>query len=188
MIGTGGAIFGVRKVKATRKRKTKIYRNSERHIDSLMERHDNVRRSWADYELDPIKMLDYPLLSDMKEKSTSDLWLALRQANSLRDSRSNMSTHAFASAYEKAVLSLEHAFEVAEREAKRVRWSNFSVEERKRLTTAKSLLNFVMDTAASEHERHIAYKRLHKELEGLLQLPDATLLTMENSLKKMVLA
>lgn len=190
LAGTGGIIFGAKKVSATRNKREEETLALETTIDNLLSRHDAVRSAWAAYELDPMKMLDYPLLSDMREKTTSNLLMALRKANSLRENntRKTLGSPTVLSSYEGSVLELEHAFEVAEREAKRVRWGQFSDDERKRLHTAKNLLSFVMDNAATEHERQSAYKRLTKELEGLVQLPAITLNALENGIQKMVAA
>lgn len=185
---TGGIIFGVKKASVTHKKRQDETLALDTKIDNLLSRHDAVRSAWTAYELDPIKMLEYPLLSDMREKTTSNLLLSLRKANSLRDNnkRKTLGSPIILSSYEESVLELEHAFEVAEREAKRVRWSQFSEGERKRLNMAKNLLSFVMDNAATEHERQTAYKRLTKELEGLVQLPIITLNALENGIQKMV--
>lgn len=188
LAGTGGIIFGVKKASATRKKRKDETLALDTKIDNLFSRHNAVRMEWSAYEMNPMKMLDYPLLSDMREKTTSDLLLSLRKANSLRENntRKSLVSPTVLSSYEESVLELEHAFEVAEREAKRVRWSQFSDDERKRLNTAKNLLSFVMDNAATEHERQTAYKRLTKELEGLVQLPAITLNVLENGIQKMV--
>ena len=182
-VGTGVG-FGAKKIRANgRKRK-----DSLQVWDDLMDRHDAVRKAWALYELDPMKMLDYPVLSDMREKVTVDLHAALRKANSARpvDARTAVSQGLRSEKYEELVEVLETAFHVAEIEAKRIQWTKFSEDEKKRLMTAKNLLSFVLDANGSEFERQAAYKRLAKEINGLVVLPDMTLKSLENTMRQML--
>lgn len=182
-VGTGVGL-GAKKIRANgRKRK-----DSLQAWDDLMTRHDVVRKSWALYELDPMKMLDYPVLSDMREKVTVELHAALRKANSARpvDARTAVSQGLRSEKYEGLVEALETAFHVAETEAKRIQWNKFSADEKKRLMTAKNLLSFVLDANGSEFERQAAYKRLAKEINGLVVLPDMTLKSLESTMRQML--
>lgn len=182
-VGTGIG-FGVKRVRTNgRKRKDAV-----QIWDDLIARHDEIRKAWALYELDPMKMLDYPVLSDMREKVTVDLHAALRKANGLRpvDAHIAASQGLRSEKYEETVEALETAFHVAETEAKRIQWNKFSADEQKCLMTAKNLLSFVLDANGSEFERQAAYKRLAKEISGLLVLPDMTLKSLETTMRKML--
>lgn len=182
-VGTGVG-FGVKRVRANgRKRKDAL-----QVWDDLMARHDDIRKAWALYELDPMMMLDYPVLSDMREKVTVNLHAALRKANTLRpaDAHIAVSQGLRSERYEEAVEALETAFHVAENEAKRIQWNQFSADEQKRLMTAKNLLSFVLDANGSEFERQAAYKRLAKEINGLIVLPDMTLKSLETTMRPML--
>lgn len=153
--------------------------NSKQWIE-LVERCDDVIKKWASYELDPTKIIDFPLLSDMREELTRQFHSALRRAKHLRPANINKvkGLPALGSPFAKAVDELESSFMAAEIEAKRIRWSHFSKEERKRLEMAKKLLDIAMNEGASENERQSAYKRMQKELEGLIVVPDATILAL----------
>ncbi|MBC9705728.1 MAG: hypothetical protein H9W81_12325 [Enterococcus sp.] len=153
--------------------------NAKQWIE-LVERCDDIIKKWSSYELDPTKILDFPLLSDMREELTRQFHSALRRAKHLRPENVNKvkSLPALSSPFAKAVDELEAAFAAAEIEAKRVRWSRFSKDERKRLEMAKKLLDIAMNEGASESERQSAYKRMQKELEGLIVVPDATILAL----------
>lgn len=195
VLGTGGFVTykSVGKMKEVKKRSDdeKNRRAKNRNDwEALIARHDAVRREWSLYELDAMKMLDYPLLSDMREKVTVDLHTALRNANNIRpeDVATLINEPANGSDYEKAVSKLEVAFHVAESEAKRVQWHKFSAVEQKRLSTAKNLLSFVMDSGASEFERQAAYKRLQKEISGLITLPKMTVNVLEDNMRVMITA
>ena len=60
------------------------------------------------------------------------------------------------------------AFDVAERDARRLKDSSFTEVERKRLDTAKQLLTVAIDEAATPAERQLAYRRVREELDGLI--------------------
>lgn len=154
----------------------------------LVERCDTIMKEWAAYELDPVKILDFPLLSDMRENTTIQFHNALRKAKHLRpsDVRKMSEIDAISSPFAKAVEDLENAFHTAETEAKRIRWNNFTADERKRLQTAKHLLNLAMDGGATDSERQSAYKRMQKELDGLIVVPKATILALEKKVNLMI--
>ena len=66
----------------------------------------------------------------------------------------------------------EVAFDLAERDARRLKDSTFSTAERKRLDTAQQLLAVAVDQAATPAERQVAYRRVREELDGLISLSD----------------
>lgn len=151
---------------------------------TLIAKHREIRANWASYELDAAKILDFPLMTDMREPATLALHKALKHALSLepKDIRSvKFVGAAAASPFFRAVNDLDVAFHAAEAEARRVVWSRFSSDERKRLATAKNLLNIAMDSAASDFERQMAYKRVFKEIEGLIRIPEQAVLALEKS-------
>lgn len=161
--------------------------NTEKNIEqwnNLIERCDKIVKEWASYELDTVKIIDLPLLSDMREKSTINFHAALRQAKALRPENVKRVSEisAIGSPFDTAVEDLEATFHIAETEAKRIRWNNFSTDERKRLQKAKDLLNIAMNGAASDNERQSAYKRMQKELSGLIVVPKANILALEKKI------
>lgn len=87
--------------------------------------------------------------------------------------------------YRAAVRSFEVAFDVAEREARRIRHSNFSAGERHRLATARKLLRIAEDEAVTPAERQTAYKRTARA-GGLIVLPDATRAALEEKVARML--
>lgn len=150
---------------------------------TLIAKHREICADWASYELDAVKILDFPLMTDMREPATLALHKALKHALSLepKDIRSVKFVDAATSPFSLAVNDLDVAFHAAEAEAHRVVWSRFSSDERRRLATAKNLLRIAMDSAASDSERQMAYKRVFKELEGLIRIPDQAVLALEKS-------
>lgn len=147
----------------------------DRQIDRIVADHDEVDRRWLDFELDVAKLIDYPLVTDMREPLTQTFHRAKRVADGLRpDDRSELRAEGSLERYREAVRDYEVAFEAAVREAKRRAQSGFSDAERGRLESARRLMALAENEASTTAERQSAYKRARKELDGLIALPDAT--------------
>lgn len=160
---------------------------SRTHVRQLMDSHDAVNRRWLDYELDVGKLIDFPVMTDVREPLTVAFLRAKRTADSLRPGTpEDITTAAQLGEYREAVHGFELAFDVAEREARRIRDSNFTGPERDRLATARKLLRIASDAAATPAERQTAYKRARRELDGLIVLPDATLAALEEKIAGMI--
>lgn len=139
----------------------------------LMDTHDEVTQRWLGYELDAVRLLEYPLMTDMREAVTVAFHRAKRLADSLRpDDASQVTDRETQREYRDAVTAYASAFDVAEAEAKRVRQAGFSTDERARLATALKLLHLALDEGASPDERQSAYQRVRREIEGLIALPE----------------
>ncbi|MBT8161332.1 MULTISPECIES: hypothetical protein [Arthrobacter] len=153
---------------------------SQSEVLRLREAHDAVNQRWLSYELDVGKLIDFPVMSDVREPLTVDFLRAKREADGLRPAApGEITTAARLAEYRAAVRNFELAFDVAEREAKRIKDGNFSEPERQRLATARKLLRIASDSAATPAERQTAYKRARHELDGLIVLPDATVAALE---------
>ncbi len=129
------------------------------------------------------KLIDFPVMTDVREPLTVAYLRAKREADGLRPARpEEITTAARLAEYRAAVHTFELAFDVAEREAKRIKDSNFTGPERQRLATARKLLNVASDNAATPAERQTAYKRARRELDGLIVMPEATLAALEEKI------
>ena len=160
---------------------------SRHQVRQLMDSHDAVNRRWLDYELDVGKLIDFPVMTDVREPLTVAFLRAKRTADGLRPGTpEDITTAAQLGEYREAVHSFELAFDVAEREARRIKDSNFTGPERDRLATARKLLRIASDAAATPAERQTAYKRARRELDGLIVLPDATLAALEEKIAGMI--
>jgi hypothetical protein len=150
---------------------------------TFIAKHREIRANWASYELDASKLLDFPLMADMREPATIALHKALKYALSLepKSIQSVKFIDAATSPFSSAVNDLDVAFHTAESEARRVVWARFNSDERKRLSTAKNLLHIAMDSAASPSERQMAYKRVFREIKGLIHIPEQALLALEKT-------
>ena len=160
---------------------------SQSQVRQLMDSHDAVNRRWLTYELDVGKLIDFPVMTDVREPLTVAFLRAKRQADGLRPAApGDITTTARLAEYREAVNGYELAFDVAEREARRIKDSNFTGPERERLATARKLLRIASDAAATPAERQTAYKRARRELDGLIVLPDATLAALEEKIASMI--
>ncbi|MCU1634367.1 MAG: hypothetical protein JWM61_3019 [Micrococcaceae bacterium] len=147
-----------------------------RHVERM---HDEVDRKWLSYELDAAKLIDYPMMTDVREPLTVAFLRAKREADALRPQEPAGVSSDELAAYRSAVTSFDVAFQVAETEARRVRASGFTPDERLRLDTARKLVTVAVDDAATAAERQTAYRRARRELDGLIVLPDATITSLE---------
>ncbi|WP_457950995.1 hypothetical protein ACTAQI_05500 [Pseudarthrobacter sp. alpha12b] len=158
-------------------------RASVAEVQALMATHDATNRRWLDYELDVGKLIDFPLMTDVREPFTVAFLRAKREADGQRPaSAEDIRSVSGLDAYRQAVNNFAVSLDVAEREARRIRDSNFSGPERERLATARKLLMIAENQAATPAERQAAYKRARRELDGLIVLPDVTLAALEEKI------
>jgi hypothetical protein len=155
-------------------------------VRALLAAHDAVNKRWLDYELDAAKLIDYPMMTDVREPLTVAFLRAKREADALRpDDEDELSLDRLAE-YRNAVNNFDVSFRVAESEAHRLKNSAFTSAERQRLTTARKLVTVAVDEAATPAERQTAYKRARRELDGLIVLPDATIASLEEKVARML--
>lgn len=142
-------------------------------IRRVLAEHTDVQRRWLTYELDVAKLIDYPMMSDMREALTVDFHRAKRHADGLRPATNKelKDPDRFVP-YRTAVHDLALAFDVLEREARRRRTTTFTDTERESLRRAKQLIALAEDRGASSAERQSAYRRAMRELEGLIVVPE----------------
>jgi hypothetical protein len=158
-------------------------RASVAEVQALMDTHDATNRRWLDYELDVGKLIDFPLMTDVREPLTVAFLRAKRAADGkCPASADDLKSVSALDAYRQAVNNFAVALEVAEREARRIRDTKFSGPERERLATARKLLMIAENQAATPAERQAAYKRARRELDGLIVLPDVTVAALEEKI------
>jgi hypothetical protein len=149
-------------------------------LERLFAAHDEVTRRWLEYELDVAKLIAFPAMSDGRQPLTAAFLRAKKAADNLRPASAKAKlTAAQLAEYRDAVTDYEVAFDVAERDARRIKDSSFTDAERKRLDTAKQLLTVAIDQAATPAERQLAYRRVREELDGLISLSDGAIEVLE---------
>ncbi|MDF2825031.1 MAG: hypothetical protein K0R68_2439 [Mycobacterium sp.] len=153
-----------------------------REMQKLLAQHADTDNRWLSYEMDVAKLLDFPLMTDMRDPLTAGFHKARRRADLLRPDGQWTGDRAAALEYRDAVHDYVSAFDVAEAEAVRRRRSDFSASDQDRLARAQNLLRLASDPAATTSERQNAYSRARNELTGLIALPAATIVGLERGI------
>jgi hypothetical protein len=153
-------------------------------IKRTVREHDRTDTRWLDYEIDISKLLDYPLMTDMRDPLTERFHRAKLRADLLRpaDASDLLDDSDAARDYRGAVEEYVTAFDVAEAEAIRRRRSGFSREEQQRLSRAHGAMRIATDTAATPQERERAFDVARRELDGLIVLPERTRAAIERGI------
>ncbi|MGM7679088.1 hypothetical protein [Microbacterium sp. A94] len=176
-------------------------RNAPKEIDSdarlpsnqLLERlfaeHDEITARWLDYELDVAKLIAFPAMSDGRQPLTAAFLRAKKTADALRPASADAKvSEQQITEYLDAVGNYAVAFEIAEKDARRLRDSTFTEPERKKLDRAQKLLKVAVDESATQAERNLAYKRVRDELEGLIVLSDEAVQVLEKQVAREIAA
>lgn len=154
-------------------------------LERLFSEHDEITAHWLDYELDVAKLIAFPAMSDGRQPLVAAFLRAKKTADALRPpSADSTVTERQVSEYLDAVGAYAVAFEIAERDARRLRDSTFTEPERKRLDRAQQLLKVAVDESATQAERNVAYRRVRDELEGLILLSDEAVQVLEKQVAR----
>ena len=155
-----------------------------RALRRATEEHDRTDTRWLDYEMDVATLLDYPLMTDMREPLTQRFHRAKLRADFLRpaDPADLVDDRDAAREYLDAVQEYATAFEIAEAEAIRLRRNGFSEDEQARLALAQRLLRVAADAGATPQERDHAYQLARRELDGLMVLPERARAALERGI------
>jgi hypothetical protein len=155
-----------------------------RSLRRVIEEHGRTDARWLEYELDVAKLLDFPLMTDMRDPLTIGFHKAKLRADFLRPVKAEdlLDDREAAAQYQTAVEDYVTAFNVAEAEAMRKRRSDFSREGQQRIARAQSLLRVAADPAAAPQERQKAFDLARKELDGLIVLPSTTQASIERGI------
>lgn len=153
-------------------------------IKRVLEEHSRTDARWLEYELDVAKLLDFPLMTDMRDPLTIAFHKAKFRADFLRPAKAEdlVDDREAAAQYLAAVEDYVTAFKAAEAEAIRRRCNDFSQDGQQRIARARNLMRVASDPAATAPERQRAYDLARKELEGLIVLPPATQASIERGI------
>lgn len=155
-----------------------------RAIRRVLDEHRRTDDRWLEYELDVAKLLDFPLMTDMRDALTVAFHKAKLRADFLRPVKAEdlVDDREAAAQYMAAVEDYATAFNAAEAEAMRRRRTDFSRADQQRIARAQSLLRVAADPAAAVHERQRAYEVARNELDGLLVLPSGARANIERGI------
>ncbi|MCA2306426.1 hypothetical protein JF770_22960 [Mycobacterium intracellulare] len=155
-----------------------------RAIRRVLDEHRRTDDRWLEYELDVAKLLDFPLMTDMRDALTVAFHKAKLRAEFLRPAKAEdlLDDRDAAARYMAAVEEYATAFNAAEAEAMRRRRTDFSRADQQRIARAQSLLRVAADPAAAAHERQRAYELARNELDGVLVLPSGAQANIERGI------
>src|SRR6202012_1632410 len=107
-------------------------------IRRALTEHSNTDARWVAYELDFARLLDFPLMTDMRDPLTIGFHKAKLRADFLRPARAEdlLDDGDAAARYLAAVEDYVTAFNIAEAEAKRRRRNDFSPDGKQRIAPA----------------------------------------------------
>jgi hypothetical protein len=153
-------------------------------IRRVLEEHSRTDKRWLDYELDLAKLLDFPVMTDMRDPLTVGFHKAKLRADLLRPVKAEdlLDDREGAAQYLAAVEDYVTAFNIAETEATRRRRNDFSADDQQRIARAQRLLRVASDPGAAQRERQNAYDLAGKELDGLIVLPPTTQASIERGI------
>lgn len=153
-------------------------------IARAVKAHDRTDTRWLEYELDIAKLLDYPLMTDMRDPLTERFHRSKLRADLLRPAKAEdlVDDGEAAREYVDAVTDYATAFEAAETEAVRRRRSDFSAQDQQRIARAQTMLRVATDTAATPQERERGYELARRELDGLIVLPERARVAIERGI------
>lgn len=157
---------------------------NRREMTRVLDEHSRTDARWLEYELDIAKLLDFPMMTDMRNPLTIGFHKAKRRADLLRPVTLDdlMGDREAQLAYRDAVADYVSSFDVAEAEAIRRRRSDFSSDDQQRIERAQHLMRLATDSGATPQERQSAYRRARKELDGLIALPAMTQASIERKI------
>ncbi|MFZ0831922.1 MAG: hypothetical protein WAM92_02305 [Mycobacterium sp.] len=157
---------------------------NRRELTRVLDEHSRTDAKWLEYELDIAKLLDFPMMTDMRNPLTIAFHKAKRRADLLRpETLDDLTGDRDAQLeYRDAVAEYISAFDVAEAEAIRRRRSDFSSDDQQRIERAQHLMRLATDSGATPQERQSAYRRARKELDGLIALPTTTRASIERKI------
>lgn len=117
---------------------------------------------WTQYELHFDLLLSYPAMTDVSVPQTAKFHESQRVVNRVRLDTFNVPDEPALEKYESAVTAYEHAFLVAEKHAKAVKWNLVPEDDRRILTDMQNVLKVAADGATPEPYRRTLYGRLMK--------------------------
>jgi carbonic anhydrase/acetyltransferase-like protein (isoleucine patch superfamily) len=126
---------------------------------------NEIVESFASYETDITKIIQYPVMTDRKDPYTRAMVSAYNKAKRyLREPESKV--------FQDAVADLEEAFLTAESNARQLAATLLSDADKKRTEKAKDLFRVAANEASSEQEKKAAFVQGFKQLEGVLAVPE----------------
>lgn len=151
------------------------------------DRHNELLRKIVHSETDWDSLFFMPALTDPNVPQTYAMLRAMRAAGTQRDTAGELpadlplDVDLTTLPYPKAVEAFAVAWDAAERHARRVGQKGVPHAERKLIKQIRTLLDMAENTAASQTERNLAYRRAQKLIESLetIHVPEKAIAQLE---------
>ena len=144
-------------------------------IQPARKRLDSIEQKYAEYEKDIVKIIKYPIMTDLTNTYTATFNSALRKTQRLFDEGD-------LTAYKHSLDTLEDSFHIAESNARKISLSQLASDERSKVTDARQMLAVALDEASSETEKKNAFKGAMRNLEGIVAVPDAAMISLRQQI------
>lgn len=132
---------------------------------------DGLENEISAYGNDIVKLLKFPIMSDLRDKNTLEMMLALKNSK-------NIHPESNPKKFRKSVNSLERKFMKAESNARIICATAFSDEQRKKADKARDLFALACNDVSSEQEKKNAFKQGFRQLEGVVDVTDSAIENM----------
>lgn len=160
---------------------------------SFHNQHDELLRKILHAETDWDALFFTPALTDPNVPTTYAMLRAMRDANTLRDVSpapldADPTVDLTQLPYPAAVARFATAWDAAEHYARKVGQKNIPHAERKIIRQIRTLLDIAENTAASQTERDLAYRRVQGLLEQIqsIQIPEKAFARLEQQQRLMI--
>lgn len=140
-------------------------------VQELCLKLDGLEKDINAYGNDIVKLLKFPIMSDLRDKNTLEMMLALKNSKNIHPESSPKK-------FRKAVNSLERKFMKAESNARIICATAFSDEQRKKADKARDLFAIACNEVSSEQEKKNAFKQGFRQLEGVVDVTDSAIENM----------
>lgn len=148
---------------------------TEQHGENERKHLDDIEQKYAVYERDIVKLIKYPMMTDLTNPYTAAFHSVLRKTQRLY-------VEGDMKAYKDSLETLEDAFHVAESNARKISLSQLHPDDRAKVTDARQMLAIALDEAASETEKKNAFKGAMRNLEGIVAVPETAVATLRQQI------
>lgn len=140
-------------------------------IQDFCLRLEGLKKEISAYGNDIVKLLKFPIMSDLRDENTLDMMLALKNSSRIDPARSPKK-------FRKSVDLLERKFMKAESNALLISATAFSDDQRKKADKARDLFAIACNDVSSEQEKRSAFKQGFRQLEGVVVITDSAVENM----------
>lgn len=160
--------------------------------DNLRNRYEKVTKDITMYEMDLKVALDYPVMNDVSDDKTRQMIEASKKANLIHliINKSGLGgNNEVLEEYHNAVVNLENAFEIAERNAKKIALQGISIQDRRDVKMARNLLTHIENWGNNAKIKENYLMKLNEVIHRInkrqnVVIPGKIMTTLEDATRK----